>query len=88
MSFPRFSKYKASGIEWLGDVPEHWEVKPLKFVASHNDDVLDETTGPDTEIIYVDISGVDGVSGIAAKETMLFSSAPSRARRIVVLTTI
>ncbi|MDV3443877.1 hypothetical protein R0G64_31165, partial [Pseudomonas otitidis] len=21
---------KASGIEWLGEVPEHWEVKPLK----------------------------------------------------------
>jgi type I restriction enzyme S subunit len=30
MSFPRYSKYKASGVEWLGDVPEHWEVKRLK----------------------------------------------------------
>lgn len=26
MSFPRYSKYKDSGVEWLGDVPEHWEV--------------------------------------------------------------
>jgi len=25
---------KDSGIEWLGEVPEHWEVKKLKFVAS------------------------------------------------------
>ena len=24
MSFPRYPKYKASGIEWLGKVPEHW----------------------------------------------------------------
>lgn len=24
---------KASGIEWLGDVPAHWEVKRLKFVT-------------------------------------------------------
>jgi type I restriction enzyme S subunit len=25
--------YKASGIEWLGDIPEHWEVKRLKDFA-------------------------------------------------------
>ena len=31
MSFPRYSKYKPSGVDWLGDVPEHWEVKPLKW---------------------------------------------------------
>ncbi len=30
MSFPRYPKYKPSGVEWLGDVPEHWEVVSLK----------------------------------------------------------
>jgi len=30
MSFPRYPKYKASGVEWLGDVPEHWNVAPAK----------------------------------------------------------
>jgi type I restriction enzyme S subunit len=30
MSFPRYPKYKPSGVEWLGEVPEHWEVKRLK----------------------------------------------------------
>jgi type I restriction enzyme S subunit len=30
MSFPRYPKYKASGVEWLGEVPEHWEVRRLK----------------------------------------------------------
>ena len=34
MSFPRYSKYKDSGVEWLGEVPEGWEVKPVKNVAS------------------------------------------------------
>src|ERR1017187_4188965 len=24
MSFPRYPKYKDSGVEWLGQVPEHW----------------------------------------------------------------
>lgn len=26
-------KMKASGIEWLGDVPEHWEVRRLKTIS-------------------------------------------------------
>ncbi|MGB4774931.1 MAG: restriction endonuclease subunit S, partial [Daejeonella sp.] len=27
------AKTKPSGIEWLGDIPEHWEVRKLKYVA-------------------------------------------------------
>ena len=34
MSFPRYPKYKPSGVEWLGDVPEHWTLPKLKSVAS------------------------------------------------------
>ncbi len=30
MSFPRYPAYKPSGMDWLGEVPEHWEVLPLK----------------------------------------------------------
>jgi type I restriction enzyme, S subunit len=33
MSFPRYPRYKDSGVEWLGEVPEHWEVKRLKHLA-------------------------------------------------------
>jgi len=33
MSFPRYKNYKDSGVEWLGDVPEHWDVKRLKQVC-------------------------------------------------------
>jgi type I restriction enzyme S subunit len=29
MSFPTYEKYKDSGVAWLGEVPEHWEVKRL-----------------------------------------------------------
>jgi type I restriction enzyme S subunit len=32
MSFPRYPAYKPSGVEWLGEVPEHWEVIRLKNV--------------------------------------------------------
>lgn len=30
MSFPRYSSYKDSGVEWLGEVPGHWELRRLK----------------------------------------------------------
>jgi len=30
MSFPRYESYKDSGVEWLGEVPEHWIVAELK----------------------------------------------------------
>lgn len=27
----RYEEYKPSGVEWIGEMPEHWEVKRLKF---------------------------------------------------------
>jgi type I restriction enzyme S subunit len=30
----KYSKYKPSGIGWLGDIPERWEVKRLKDVSN------------------------------------------------------
>ena len=33
MSFPRYPKYEASDVEWLGDVPAHWEVKRLRQIG-------------------------------------------------------
>ena len=31
MSFPRYPTYKPSGVEWLGEVPEHWASRRLGF---------------------------------------------------------
>lgn len=28
----KYDTYKPSGVEWLGDIPEHWEVKRLKHL--------------------------------------------------------
>ena len=30
----RYEKYKDSGIEWIGAIPEHWEVKRIRQVAN------------------------------------------------------
>ncbi|WP_367756139.1 restriction endonuclease subunit S [Flavobacterium sp. WC2430] len=32
-----YSKYKPSGISWLGDVPEHWSIKRIKYVFKEQD---------------------------------------------------
>jgi type I restriction enzyme S subunit len=82
MSFPRYPAYKDSGVEWLGEVPEHWKEKPLKTVTSINDEVLSESVSTDHEIEYVDISSVSLMNGIERTESMIFGDAPSRARRI------
>jgi type I restriction enzyme S subunit len=34
MSLPRYESYKDSGVEWLGEVPSHWEILPFYGVAS------------------------------------------------------
>jgi type I restriction enzyme S subunit len=81
MSFPQYEKYKGSGVDWLGEVPEHWSVEPLKVGASFNDEVLSETTDPDYEIQYVDIGSVSLEAGIVTMESLRFGDAPSRARR-------
>ena len=74
---------KDSGVEWLGEVPVHWDVKKLKYSVSINDEVLPEATDPSYEMSYVDISSVDQIRGIVAVEDMVFEDAPSRARRVV-----
>lgn len=30
----QYESYKDSGVEWIGEVPSHWEVMPLKFTGT------------------------------------------------------
>jgi type I restriction enzyme, S subunit len=78
-----YPRYKPSGIDWLGDVPEHWTTTRLKYIASINDEALPETTSPEAELAYVDIGSIDPARGIVDVERFAFDDAPSRARRIV-----
>ena len=77
------AKLKDSGIEWLGDIPEHWGVKPLRNLVSLNDETLSEKTSPDYEIRYIDIGNVNSDGVVAEIVNYKFKDAPSRAKRIV-----
>ena len=72
-----------SGLPWLGQIPKHWEVKRLKYIATINDEALPENTPSDYEMQYVDISNVDSYGNIHEIAIYRFDDAPSRARRIV-----
>lgn len=34
----KYENYKDSGLEWLGMVPEHWEVMPIKYVLEQSNE--------------------------------------------------
>ncbi|MDR4509751.1 MAG: hypothetical protein MRJ65_16215 [Candidatus Brocadiaceae bacterium] len=34
MKYKPYSKYKPSGVDWIGDIPEEWGIRRLKFVAN------------------------------------------------------
>ena len=74
---------KPSGVEWLGDVPAHWEVRRLKHWVGINEDVLPENTEPDFEFRYLEIGAVGTGMLVSEPVTTRFGSAPTRARRIV-----
>ena len=83
MSHAAYPKYRTTSYSWLPQIPAHWAVKPLKFAATCNDETLPESTDPDYEFDYVDISSVSLIEGIKQRERTTFEKAPSRARRIV-----
>lgn len=85
------AKLKPSGIDWLGDpstklrasIPEHWELKKLKYVTEINSTSLTEKEDDDLEIEYIDISSVNEYGEIMQTASYFYSDAPSRARRII-----
>lgn len=78
----RYDKYKDSGIAWIGEIPEHWEVRKLKNVCSTNNASLSDKTSKEFEFDYVDIGSVSFELGIHKTEKYTFQNAPSRARKI------
>jgi type I restriction enzyme, S subunit len=65
---------KPSGVEWLGDVPEHWDVMPLKWVAKcrSGDGLLaNEVEWTSDSTHAVPVIGGNGVMGFTAKANVM-----------------
>ncbi|MDP2000112.1 MAG: hypothetical protein Q8K22_11045 [Rhodoferax sp.] len=54
-----YPAYRKSGVEWIGDVPEHWDVKRLRQVASFTNSGIDKKSYEDQEQVslcnYTDV---------------------------------
>ena len=58
-----YPAYKDSGVEWLGKVPEHWEIKPFKWFIDRNDGGVwgdDPDGASDTIVLRSTEQTVDG----------------------------
>ena len=63
--FPKYKRYKDSGIEWLGEVPEHWDVRRNLGVF----DERKECNQPEEVLLSVTVSrGIIRQSEITAKK--------------------
>ncbi len=58
------AKMKDSGIEWLGEIPEHWEVIRLKHITSHIVDCLHATPVYSEDGLYPAVRTADVKPGI------------------------
>jgi type I restriction enzyme S subunit len=74
MRFPSYPKYKPSGVEWLGDAPEHWEVKRGRFAMRVNPPAprLRALT-PEDEVSFVPMEAVGIGGGLNLDQTKLLA---------------
>ncbi len=84
--FRPHSQYKASGVEWLGEIPAHWEVTPFKALLSRNDSgVWGEDFADDgTVVLRSTEQTVDGRWIIDNPARRLLSAHESRQARLEV----
>lgn len=83
MSFPKYEKYKDSGVEWLGEVPAHWEVKRLKHVCDVFPSNVDKKHYDDEELVklcnYTDVYYNDLIT--ADMELMIATASPDQIKK-------
>ena len=55
-----YPAYKDSGVEWIGQVPEHWKVARVKRLASLRNERRNDVS---TDTIYIGLEDVEAGSG-------------------------
>ena len=65
-----YPAYKHSGVEWLGEIPAHWEVKRLRFVSESNPAPSEVRGLPgETEVSFVPMEAVGEQGGLSLEAT-------------------
>jgi len=61
MKLQPYQKCKPSGVAWLGDVPEHWEVKRLKMAAHLTDTKFE--AAEENPVPYIGMENIESWTG-------------------------
>jgi restriction endonuclease S subunit len=78
MKFPPYPKYKPSGVAWLGDVPEHWEVKRGRFVMHVNPPAPHlRVLKPEDEVSFIPMEALGVGGGINLDQTRVLADVTS-----------
>ena len=48
-----YAKYKASGVEWLGEIPEHWNIIRLGFLGEFSASGIDKFTKKSESLVKI-----------------------------------
>ncbi len=60
-----YPAYKPSGVEWLGEIPAHWKVRRLKYVAALNPRASEvRKLAPETDVSFVPMESVGEYGGL------------------------
>ncbi len=74
MKLPAYPRTKPSGVEWLGDVPEHWEVKRGRFVMLVNPPAPRlRALKPEDEVSFVPMDAVGVGGGLKLEQTRILA---------------
>ncbi|CAM4211266.1 restriction endonuclease subunit S [Acinetobacter pragensis] len=57
---PRYESYKDSGVQWLGEIPSHWDVKRMKFVVANVGDKID---AKESDLRYFGLENIESFTG-------------------------
>ncbi|BAQ66967.1 restriction endonuclease subunit S [Geminocystis sp. NIES-3709] len=60
LSLPKYDCYKDSGVDWLGEIPAHWQVKRLGFEANTIVPMRDKPVDLSGDIPWIRIEDFDG----------------------------
>ena len=70
-------EFKPSGVEWIGDIPAHWNVRRLKFLCRNSSE---QTAERRPEDVYIALENIEGWTGrlIFPEEEISFDSQVKR----------
>ena len=98
MKYKPYPKYKDSGIEWLGKIPEGWMIKRIDWCYKHNLKSIDTNEFRDFKVFHYSIPSVQSIRDgfyqngnelesakqLITKKTLLISKLNPRMKTIII----